>query len=248
MPKLNENSFINDFIQTFVKRPEKEADTSFDAFKKSFDGYVKFDIAHDSPELRKFPIIDYNDEKWRILGGIYISNYASTIIEKNSKIISGFLLDTTFRALPSFVTAILMASIYNVGVPIAFSFSLTESEEIYQRIYDTFYQKLMIDLSKYKFESDQGKALKAFFIKNKIQNLVCNRHLLVSLKKNIFNFQIGTIVKCRCQKDFDTCIAAYSEEFNQFLFQYKEINNNKEFEKKKKRTFECFRKSWIDLY
>lgn len=82
LPKLNENSFINDFIQTFVKRPEKEADTSFDAFKKSFDGYVKFDIAHDSPELRKFPIIDYNDEKWRILGGIYISNYASTIIEK----------------------------------------------------------------------------------------------------------------------------------------------------------------------
>ena len=69
------------------------------------------------------------------MGGIYISNYASTIIEKNSKIISGFLLDTTFRALPTFVTAILMASI---------------------------------------------------FTKNKIQNLVCNRHLLVSLKSNKF--------------------------------------------------------------
>lgn len=72
---------------------------------------------------------------------IYISKDAKLNIEKNEKIISGFLLDSTFRAIPSFVTAIIMASIYNVGVPLAFSFSVSESEEIYQKNFDGFKKK-----------------------------------------------------------------------------------------------------------
>lgn len=49
--------------------------------KKSFDGYMKFDICKDCSHLSKFPLITYEDEKWRILGGIYISNFSSSIIE-----------------------------------------------------------------------------------------------------------------------------------------------------------------------
>lgn len=182
---------IFDFIENWIKRKEKEKDTTFDIFKKSFDGYMKFDICKDCSHLSKFPLITYEDEKWRILGGIYISNFASSIIELNQKKkISCFLLDTTFRALPAFVTSILMVSIYNVGIPIAFSFSLSENEEIYQRIYKTFKKKLSIDLSKYLFESDQGTALISFFTKNNFKNFVCNRHLLVSLKKIFSVFKL----------------------------------------------------------
>lgn len=126
-----------------------------------------------------------------------------------------------------------MVSIFNVGIPIAFSFSLTENEQIYQLIFDTFDKKLSINLSEYFFESNQGTALQSFFTKNKIKNFVCNRHLLVSLKHNIFSFQIGTMVKCRCQIDLDTSFSNYSDEFSQFLIQYKEQNNKKEFQKKK---------------
>ena len=101
------------------------------AFKKSFDGYMRLDISKDCSQLNQFPLIDYEDEDWKILGGIYISNLASSILELNQNKISCLLIDTTFRALPIFVTVILMVSIYNVGVPIAFSFSLTENEQIY---------------------------------------------------------------------------------------------------------------------
>ena len=95
-----------------------------------------------------------------------------------------------------------MASIYNVSVPL--SFSLAESEEIYQRIYDNLNQKLSINLSKFIFESDQGRSLNSFVEANSIYSLVCNRYLLVSLKKKIiFSFQIGMIVKYRNQLDLD---------------------------------------------
>ena len=161
-------------------------DTTFNYFLNSNEGFIKFDITPDRRELKKFPLINHEGEPWRILGGIYISKFAKTIIEKNKNKISGFILDSTFRALPSFVTAIIMASIYNVGVPLAFSFSLTESEEIYQRIYDNFNTKLSINLSKFIFESDQGRSLNSFFEENSIYNLVCNRNLLVSLKKKYF--------------------------------------------------------------
>ena len=77
-------------------------------------------------------------------------------------------------------------------------------------------------MTKYIFESDQSKALNAFFTKNNIKNLVCNRHLLVSLQKNIFSFQIGNIVKCRNQLDLDKCFYLYSDEFEKFLIDYKE--------------------------
>lgn len=127
-----------------------------------------------------------------------------------------------------------MGSIYNVGVPLAFSFAITESEEVYQRIYDTFLKKLSIDLSKNIFESDQGKALNTFFTKNSIKNLVCNRHLLVSLQKNIFSFQIGNIVKCRNQLDLDTCFCLYSDEFEKFLIDYKEQHGEKALDDMKK--------------
>lgn len=57
---------------------------------------MKFDISQDYPQLGKFPLINYDDENyeeknWRILGGIYISNFASTIIELNRQKISCFL-------------------------------------------------------------------------------------------------------------------------------------------------------------
>lgn len=127
-----------------------------------------------------------------------------------------------------------MGSIYNVGVLLAFSFAITEFEEVYQRIYDTFLKKLSIDLSKYIFESDQGRALNTFFTKNSIKNLVCNRHLLVSLQKNIFSFQIGNIVKCRNQLDLDTCFCLYSDEFEKFLIDYKEQHGEKAHDDMKK--------------
>lgn len=115
-----------------------------------------------------------------------------------------------------------MVSIYNVGIPLAFSFSVTESVEIYQRIYDGFKNNFSIDLSDFIFESDQGKSLQSFFEQNNIKNIVCIRHLLSNLMKIQFGFQISTMVKCRCQVDLDTIFAHFANEFEHFLLQYKQ--------------------------
>lgn len=127
-------------------------------------------------------------------------------------------------------------------MPLAFSFSLTESEEIYLRIYDKFHKELSIDLSDFIFESDQGRSLCTFFEKNSIHNSVCNRLLLVSLKKNIFSFQIGTIIKCRNQLDLDTSLCLYSDDFNQFFAQYEEENGREAHDEMKEKLNELLEK------
>lgn len=106
MPNSINNSFLYDFIKNWIQKPEKADDTSFNYFLDSNEVSIKFVITPDRRELKKFPLIDHEGEPWRIISGIYISKFAKTIVEKNRNIISGFLLDSTFRALPSFVTAI----------------------------------------------------------------------------------------------------------------------------------------------
>lgn len=76
-----------------------------------------------------------------------------------------------------------MVSVYNVGIPLAFSFSWSENDKIYQRIYDMFLNELAIDLSIFLFESDQGKAFVSFSNHNNIENIVCIRHFLSNLKR-----------------------------------------------------------------
>ncbi len=81
--------------------------------------------------------IDYS-----ILSGIYISPYAKSILEKNVEILDGLLMDTTWRVLPYYVTSILMCSVCNIGIPIAFSFGKGETASLYEMFFDAFKKKV----------------------------------------------------------------------------------------------------------
>lgn len=104
--------------------------------------------------------------------------------EDTEQYISGLLLDTTFKIFPYYVTSILMIIIMNTGISISFSFGKSETEELYEKYFQTFKNETGIDLYIYKFESDQGVALQSIIKEKHIEHYICLRHLLASIKYN----------------------------------------------------------------
>lgn len=130
--KSYENSFIFYFNNRRIKFIEKEESITYENFIESYKGYFILHVTNDHQLLKKLTIINDDDVNLRILGGLIISKVTKLLIENNIIIISGFLLDSTFRVIPSYVTALIMISVYNARILLAFSFSATECEEIFQ--------------------------------------------------------------------------------------------------------------------
>ena len=114
-------------------------------------------------------MVKKNGENYYVIGGIFIFPYSGSLIKKNAEKINGMLLDTTWRALPYYVTSILMASIGNVGLPLSFSFGNSEDKAIYNYHFNLFKKIYNLDIDKFKFESDQGPSLKGVFSDRNIQ-------------------------------------------------------------------------------
>jgi hypothetical protein len=90
--------------------------------------------------------------------------------------IDEFILDTTFKVIRQYHTAILLAIIQNVGLPLGFSFGPQESIDLYDHFYTTFRDELGIDLTRYVLLSDQGAALKTIGRRHPL-HLFCLRRL-----------------------------------------------------------------------
>ena len=84
-----------------------------------------------------------------------------------------------------------MFSIMNTGIPISFSFGKSETKELYEKHFQDFKNETGIDLCIYKFESDQGVDLQSIFKEKYIENFICLRHLLASIKYNQFSYAIS---------------------------------------------------------
>jgi hypothetical protein len=123
-------------------------------------------------------------------------------------------MDTTWRVLRLYVTSILTVVIGNVGIPIAVSFGPVEDTALYETFYTTLMELFRFDLSTFTVESDQGSALRAICKKYQNPHLACLRHLLVSLGRGTFAFEIGNLVRCRSQVDFDRLKERYETLFS----------------------------------
>ena len=186
---------------------------SLEKLKSKIKGYVFFDIQKSNIKHR-LAKIQHEDEMYYIIDWIYISLYARSILEDNSEYVNGILLDTTFKVLPYYLTSILLVSIKNTGIPISFSFGPSEDKSIYLRHFETFKKVLHVDLTSYKFLSDQGSALISVFTKFKIKHMFCLRHLLVSLKKSKYSYAIKNIITCCSKQELHNCLMFYSEVFS----------------------------------
>lgn len=162
--------------------------------------------------------------KHYIMGGTYITPFASKLI--TSDIGSGMMLDTTWHLLQRYVVSVPTLIVANVGIPLGFTFALVEDTSIYRDFFETFQNTYGIKISDHIkiIESDQGKPLRSYIKSQGFQHLICLKHLLTSLGKTEYSYQIGNLVSAVCQKDIDELKNIYAESWKQIKDQKKLIS------------------------
>lgn len=204
-----DTSHIYDYYNSFIKNTPYEL-IDFETLVKKTEGYMFFHLVKYNNTKKKLDTFKIKDDIYYILGGTYISPFACSLVE--NKLVNGMMLDTTFSIIQNYYTSIPTLVIQNAGIPIGFTFGLTENEKIYSEFFKRFENIFGFKIPCYihVIESDQGTALCTFIEKQGVKHLSCLRHLIVSLKTTRFSEQISNLVQASCQKDFDELVDLYS--------------------------------------
>lgn len=88
----------------------------------------------------------------------------------NNKI-KGFILDTTWKILPLYVTSILAACFANMSIPIGYAFGTGKTKKLYNFLLKTIEEKLHFSFKSVILESDQGGRLLSLSIYYALVNL-----------------------------------------------------------------------------
>jgi hypothetical protein len=176
-------------------------------------GLLGLNLSEPSSRDKRLQSFTHSDHEWSILSGYWVSPFAESILRDHE--IDGLIMDTTFRVMSRYYTAILVAVIHNVGVPLAISFGPRETVELYDTFYQVFNAEFGVDLRQYILESDQGSALKAVGALHP-RHLFCLRHVLKSLHaKNCGRFAslVGNLISARSQKELKVLLKVYADDF-----------------------------------
>ena len=199
-----------DYQRNWIGTKKKDVINSLDSFLSSTCGYLHLTLIQNTSS-KSLKIVTIEGIQYSIVCGIYISPFTKSLFNDNDNIIDGLILDTTWKTIPKYVTSILMCSSYNVGIPTSFTFGGSEDKELYSLFINHLKKELQIDLKRYYIESDQGSALKAVCDSFQKTHLACLRHFKVSLKCNCFSFQLGNLLSCSSQFEFEKLLSVYSE-------------------------------------
>lgn len=178
----------NDDTETIIRYYETFCDedtvtvSSIEALKEKIAGYLLFNIFPTGKKRRNYPKISYKEKNWYIISGRYILPWSKSLVEDNQ--INSYLLDATFRIMPYFDTSIIMASIFNTGMTLGFSFTRTEESESFKLLFDNLNSKCGISFDKKVIETDQGTALSSTIKLHEMIHLKCLRHFLKNLQPN----------------------------------------------------------------
>ena len=172
---------------------------SFEHLKKHINGYL-FIKLQQCESTKNYVRITKDGINYNIISGVYILPWAKSILQAEEHL-TGFMLDTTWKIMQKYVTSILMGNIYNVGIPIGFSFGKSEDKEIYSSLLKTISDKFQYNFDRKVLLSDQGSALKATAESFKMIHLLCLRHLLVSIKFNIISYPLGIFLRSVSEND-----------------------------------------------
>lgn len=205
---------IYDYVESFRATNFYEQ-INFQRFKNINEGYMYLNLSENNNTKRKLDKMTVNDKEYFILGGIYITPVASSLVCESR--VSGMMLDTTWKLLQNYVCSIPALIIHNVGVPIGFTFSLIEDAAIYTdffRIFENSYGFSINDVIQI-VESDQGPALKSAIKELDLKQILCLHHLKVSLKKTAFSEQVGNLITTPSQLDYEELKKLYSKRWKE---------------------------------
>ena len=200
VPNNDDTCSIYEFISIWVN-DSKTAITTLETLASLFSGYLHLNLQL-SRRKKYLQSIKYDEKFYYIISGVYISPFAESILKRNPGLIQGFILDTTWKILPYYVTSILMASVQNTGIPIAFAFGRGETKISYEMLINIIETQLNFNFSGKILESDQGKALQTLCVKHEMTQILCLRHFLASLKDHYIRTLIGELVKSVSMCDF----------------------------------------------
>lgn len=212
---LNNNAdtfSILEYVSIFCESKQKSVN-SLQSLKANLHGYIKFDI-QESSQKRKLVQISHEGKRYYVLGGVYISPLAKSILQAGDTI-KGILLDTTWRVMPMYVTSIIMGASMNIGIPLGFSFGSTEDKKLYEKHFAAFEEQTGINLAKFTIESDQGSALKSICEEKFVTHLACLRHLLVSLHYSAYSYAIKKMIECASIVDLHKAFSTFSTTFSE---------------------------------
>jgi hypothetical protein len=214
VPETRSFNFIHEITAVIIAKKHAKSVTTIFEFQRQTKGYLQLTV---SPWQRQDHLhlesITWESQRYSILKGCYVAPFTYAIFRDYPELISGLLMDTTWRVIRLYVTSILTIVIANTGIPIAVSFGPAEDTAIYETFYSTFRSLFQLDLSQYTIESDQGSALRAICTKYGNRHLACLRHLLVNIGYRPFSFEIGNLVRCRSKIDFKNLKTLYEKKF-----------------------------------
>lgn len=198
----------------FVKKQKKNLFNSFDDLSsQGINGYFNL-VLEQILFNKKMQTFTVGDIDYYINSGVFILNKAFSLFHNNSNLtIGGFILDTTWWAIPNYVTSILNVCFRNSSLPVAFAFGGGETIYLYDLLLQTVQDHLNIEFEGKYLESDEVSALHSICDKYSMIQLSCLRHFLEKLKKLDYFYEVKQLLKYICQVDFENCLQIFSDQF-----------------------------------
>ncbi|KAK8884525.1 hypothetical protein M9Y10_043639, partial [Tritrichomonas musculus] len=218
IPKNRFTSFLFEFSEIFILRPNFNSIFNIEQLKQKNQGYLRFYVTN-----IKNPGLYQLDENSFVLRGAYISPFAKSILETEN-FLNGIQIDGTFKVINKYVTCIVLGIAYNTGIPLGFCFSKFEDENLFNSIFEIFNEIVGVDLSKFTIQSDKGKAIESSCTKYGCTHIYCLKHLITSFKNKKFSFEVSQLMKCQCQKDYDNLVDIFTPIFRSIK---KQVDKNR---------------------
>ena len=218
---LNEDTeMLNNYINLFISNKKTKINSFSDLKKLGMSGIIKLALEEKTNES-KLQTFSNEDKIYNIIAGVFIMPQAFEFLSNFDSLIRGFILDTTWRILPLYVTSIITASFYNTSVPIGFAFGHGETKALYTYLLTTIQKEIGYNFEGKIFETDQHSSLRSLCNNFQIKQIFCYKHFLSNLKKSDYSYEIIKLTSCTSQFDFDNLLRLISEHFTNV------INNNK---------------------
>lgn len=218
---LNEDTYmLQNYINIWYPSVEKIYNHSFnDLNQNGIKGYFNI-ILEPIITPKKLPTYSIDDQNYYITSGVHVLNNAFSLLNENPDLeFDGFVLDTTWRIIPHFVTSILNICFLNTSLPLAFAFGSGETKFLYDILLQTVQNQLNIDFQNSVIESDEGPALRSICDDYSIIQLKCTRHFLEKLKKYDYFYEVKHLIQCTSEIDYENAIIQFSEQFTQICLE-----------------------------
>ena len=212
----NDTEILFNYISSFCGSKKLNIQSFSDLSNNGVNCYIKIQIQPKVTEKRIQRYV-FEDKEYHIISGTFILPQAKSLLENQNIIIDGFLLDTTWRIMPYYVTSILTACFMNTSLPIAYAFGHGETKDLYSFLLKTVESQINVKFKGKVFESDQGPSLKSLFKEWGIIHLCCIRHFFHNLKKFDYFYEMKNIINCATQFEYFNCINIFSMHLSEIV-------------------------------